>query len=257
MRVLVTRPSPQSAEWVDGLRAHAIDAVALPLLAIGAAPDPAAVVAAWGRVADQRLVVFVSPNAAQAFFDQAPAGLDWPPGLRAASPGPGTSAVLVRLGVPAAAVVEPEAASAQFDSEALWQRLEADDWRDAGVLIVRGTAGRDWLADRFVERGARIERVAAYTRSAPALDNAQIELLGAAIAAPRRHLWLFSSSEAIDHLASMRPALDRDVEPWRDASAIATHPRIAARAQQLGFGRVVGCRPGISAVVACIQSMGP
>ena len=265
MRVLVTRPAAQAGAWVEGLRARGIDAVALPLLAIGAAPDPLAVTAAWERIAAFRLVVFVSPNAAQAFFDQTPAGLDWPRDLRAAAPGPGTGALLLRLGVLAASIVEPAADAPQFDSEALWQRLEADDWQAARVLIVCGTTGRDWLAERLRERGARVERVAAYTRSVPGLDDRQEALLADAIAAPSRHLWLFSSSEAVDHLGvlssartSMQDSSDAsNANPWRNASAIATHPRIAARAQQLGFGRVVGCRPGLSAVVACIQSTGP
>ena len=262
MRVIVTRPRAQAAEWVQHLQAHGIDAAALPLIDIAGPPDPAAVTTAWSTLGTRSLVVFVSPNAAQAFFDRAPAGSVWPAHLRAASPGPGTSTALVRSGVAPAQIVEPAAGALQFDSETLWASLEGDDWHAASILIVRGTGGRDWLAARFVERGARVDRVAAYARVAARFGPAERELLEAARAAPRDHLWFFSSSEAIDHLASATANATASggrtlPSAWRDARAIATHPRIAARAQQQGFGEVIACRPTLDAVVACIQSIRP
>ena len=77
----------------------------------------------------------------------------------------------------------------------------------------------------------------------------QQRLLDAALARPGEHLWLFSSSEALGHLAAAAPRAD-----WRGAAAIATHPRIAASARAVGIGRVCECRPEFDAVVACIQS---
>ena len=258
MRVIVTRPLGQAGAWVERLRQHGIDATALPLITIAAPPDRAAVAAAWHTLERRSLVVFVSPNAAQAFFGSAPAGAQWPVGLRAAAPGPGTTTELARLGVPPALIVEPAADAPQFDSEALWARLAGDDWRAASILVVRGSSGRDWLAQRFAERGARVDHVAAYARTAPTLGADERRLLDDALAEPRRHLWLFSSSEAVDQLVALAPdAASTDARRWLDARAIATHPRIAARAQQAGFGRVIEARPALSAVVACIQSIRP
>ena len=258
MRAIVTRPSAQAAAWVEDLRRCGIDALALPLIAIGVPPDPAAVTAAWATLGARRLVVFVSPNAEQAFFDGAPAGSSWPAGLCAASPGPGTSAALAALGVPPSQVVEPAADAAQFDSEALWAQLAGADWQGVSILVVRGSGGRDWLAARFVERGARVDAVAAYARGAPRFDAVAQQLLVAALAAPEHYLWLFSSSEAIDNLAAFVSSLPAGgPDPWRYARAIATHPRIAARARAAGFGSVVSCRPALAAVVACIQSIRP
>jgi uroporphyrinogen-III synthase len=67
---------------------------------------------------------------------------------------------------------------------------------------------------------------------------------------PAQHLWFFSSSEAIDHLAQARP-----VGPWSPSCALATHPRIAQRARDCGFGVVHESRPTLEAVIACIQSI--
>jgi len=119
------------------------------------------------------------------------------------------------------------------------------------VLVVRGDGGRDWLADTLRAQGAQVAFVAAYRRAAPRLDDAERRpRLEAALAHPREHLWFFSSSEAIDHLVQACPAA-----AWNDASAVATHPRIAQRARAAGFARVHETRPTLDAVVACIQSL--
>ena len=250
LRVLVTRPAEQAAQWTRALRAEGIDAAALPLIGIAGAPSPAAVGAAWRDLSQHRLAVFVSPNAATRFMAQRPPGVGWPAGVRAASVGPGTTRTLIGLGVPAQSIVEPAADTLQFDSQALWAQLAGQDWRGARVLIVRGDGGRDWLAARLAEQGATVDAVAAYRRVAPELDRHERALLDAAIAGPQRHLWLFGSSQAVDHLAVIAPSAD-----WSAACALATHPRIAERAQRGGFGATLTARATLAAVVACIQSM--
>jgi len=186
------------------------------------------------------------------FFAARPAGAAWPAELVAAAPGPGTAQSLRAEGVPAAAIVAPAADAAQLDSESLWQELGRRDWRGRRVLVVRGDGGRDWLVERLVEAGATVDAVAAYRRLAPRLAAAARRALDAALAEPARHAWLFSSSEAIAHLQ----ALD-GVSIAPGSRALATHPRIAARARQAGFAEVFEVQPGLDAVVACIQSMQP
>jgi uroporphyrinogen-III synthase len=253
MRVLVTRPAPQAAEWVARLRDDGIDAVALPLICIGPPADLGAVREAWAALPLLRLVVFVSPNAAEQFMAARPPGSAWPAGVQAGAIGPGTTRALRRCGVSGKQIVEPAAQAAQFDSEALWMQLESSDWRAARVLIVRGDGGREWLADTLRGRGAQVAMLTAYRRSAPRLDAAGQALLHAALGAPHDHLWFFSSSEAIDNLT----ALAGDATDWSRSRALATHPRIAARAQQLGLAQVTLTRPTLAAVSACLQSMAP
>jgi len=255
MRVIVTRPAAQAQAWVHDLRERGLDAVALPLIAIGAAADPAPVQAAWQALGEHTLVVFVSPNAVEQFFAAAPAGMRWPDATLAGSLGPGTTRELRARGVPAAAIVEPAANALQFDSEALWAQLSARPWRERGVLIVRGDGGRDWLADTLRSAGARVELLGAYRRVASRPDAAQRALLAESLTAPADHLWLFSSSEAIDRLGALRP--DLDATAWSSSHAIATHPRIADRARAFGIGTVHASRPGIDDVTACIQSIRP
>ncbi len=252
MRVIVTRPAAQSAEWVAGLAAYGIEAVALPLIGIAPARDVAPVDAAWRALPRYRLVVFVSPNAVEQFFAHRPDGAAWPSHLLGGSPGPGTTQALSRQGVPRALVVAPAADAPQFDSEALWRRLRGHDWRQAPVLIVRGDGGREWLADTLALHGAQVELLAAYRREAPRWTAPERAVLDAALGAPGSHLWCFSSSEAIDHLSA---CAGEPASRWQDARALASHPRIAERARRLGFGSVAETRPPLAAVAACIQSM--
>ncbi len=249
MRVLVTRPAAQAAVWVQRLQAQGIDAIALPLIDIVPPDDLAPVHDAWQALPQMRLVFFVSPNAVLHFFAARPRVEPWPHGALAASPGPGTTRALQDAGVPATSIVEPAADAPQFDSETLWQQLAPHDWHGAQVLAVRGTSGRDWLADRLREAGATLQFVSAYRRTAPSLSIGEQQVLATVLAQPEAHCWFFSSSEAIDHLATLAPEAN-----WSDAHALVTHPRIAERARRLGFRRVDEARPALESVVACIQS---
>jgi uroporphyrinogen-III synthase len=248
MRVIVTRPAAQAAAWVADLRRDGFDAVAMPLIAIAAPADPAPVQQAWHRLADHALVFFVSANAVLHFFALRPAGASWPAGTRAAAPGPGTAAALRAQGLPAAAVVEPAAQAPAFDSESLWAGLHNEPWAGRSVLVVRGENGRDWLAEQLRAAGATVLFVAAYARAAPQPDCAGQSLLAGARAAPGRHLWLLSSSEAVQHLV----ALWGGAVP-AGARALASHPRIAQTARDAGFAQVLACAPDPAAVRQAIR----
>jgi uroporphyrinogen-III synthase len=248
VRVIVTRPQPQAAQWVAQLSSLGQPAAALPLLGIADAADPAAVTAAWQRLPGCALAMFVSPSAVERFMAHRPAGLAWPSGVLAGSTGPGTQAALLAAGVPAAAIVTPPVAAGRFDSEALWAELDQrGGWTGAQALIVRGEGGRDWLAGTLAQHGAQVHFVEAYRRTAPVPDADGRALLREAQAAPAAHAWLFSSSEAARHLPALAPGAD-----WSAGWALATHERIAEAARTLGFGRVERVDPSPAAVSAHI-----
>lgn len=256
--LLVTRPQPQADAWVDRLRAMGLTASAFPLLGIDAPADPAPVHAAWQAIARRQddagrplaMVMFVSPSAVQRFFGQRPAGLAWPAGVLAAAPGQGTRDALAQAGVPAAALCSPPADGGRFDSEALWAVLQPRcDWPGRSALVVRGEAGRNWLADALRQQGAVVHFVEAYCRTAPVPTATQQALLAQALAQPAGFCWLLSSSEAVGQLPALVPGAD-----WSTASALATHPRIAAAAQALGMPPVPVIEPAPEAVLAWLRN---
>jgi uroporphyrinogen-III synthase len=254
MRVIVTRPAGEAAEWVQSLQAHGFEAIALPLIDIQPVRESSELAAAWAHVAACRAAMFVSANAVRAFFSQRAACV-WPSSTRAWSTGPGTRAALVEAGVPAGQIDGPPAQAPRFDSEALWEQVASQAMKDTQVLIVRGGeagdtagSGRDWLGDSLRAAGVRVRTVLAYTREAPAFTVQQREL--ALAAAVGDAAWIFSSSQAIAYLRAWLPQQD-----WSAARAVASHSRIAQAAREAGFGVVCESRPTVDAVTAALESL--
>lgn len=253
-RLLVTRPARDAATWVRDFTARGVAAEALPLIEIVTEPMAGPLCAAREQLGTYAAAMFVSGNAV--------AGLLQPDGrpaldaidTRAWSPGPGTTAALLRAGWPAARIDGPAAHAAQFDSEALWACVGAQVQAGARVLVVRGAdaegrlAGRDWLVRQLQAAGAVVEQVAAYRRSPARLDASQ--RARALAAAGDGSWWLFSSSESVQNLAQALPGTD-----WGAARALVTHPRIAQAARRHGFGRVQETRPALPDVLASIESL--
>lgn len=264
--VIVTRPAQDADRWVQSLRERGLRAEALPLIAIAALPPSGALAQAWKDMDAYAALMFVSGNAVQAFFasNQAAALIQRAQaatnsiagqGPRFLAPGPGTVAALRQAGVPEVLIDAPAADAGQFDSEALWAVVGGRSWRGLRVLIVRGQsagsgepagAGRDWLAQRLLDAGARVDVVAVYQRRKPVFSAAQLQRIEAA--ARDGSVWLLSSSEA---LANLPP------EDWSRARAVVTHPRIGEAARAAGWGVVVQSRPALGDIVASIESMQP
>lgn len=267
MRLIVTRPRREAATWVQDLQARGWDALALPLIDIGPAPDRAPVMRAWAMAGEFVALMFVSANAVRYFFEEKPnttlvfsgeAAIK----TRAWATGPGTADALRAVGVAPHLIDSPNAQSMQMDSEALWQVVAPTVTAGSRVLIVRGRdrdrdgpvrdapdtgVGREWLAQQLREAGACPEFVVAYERGRPGFTGAEQAL---ALQASRDgSLWLFSSAEAVTHLGACLPDVD-----WKSARALATHPRIAAAVRALGFGQVKESGAGLSGVLASIES---
>ena len=254
MRVLVTRPESEARHWVEELRRRGFDAQALPLIEIAPVADPAMLVAAWRQLDRYRAVMFVSGNAVRHFFGHRPEGKPWPAPTRAWAPGGGTRDALLAAQVTPELIDAPPPQAAQFDSETLWQQVAGQVGDGDRVLIVRGadaqgaSSGRDWLAERVAAAGAQVEVLPAYLRRPPVLTEEQ---LAQARCCGRTEgcVWLFSSSQAIEHLRTLLPG-----ESLAQCRAVATHPRIAQAARRAGFGVVCESRPSLAAVVAALES---
>ena len=176
--LLITRPQPQADSWAKALQTQGIAAQALPLLQINFPAASAALAQAWRGLAAYRAVMFVSPAAVEGFFRGRPTdALAWPAATLAATPGPGTAALLQDhlqrlrgvhplLHEPPKSPEAPEPAMSDvkgrpgdantspgpndiqiicpgptdetFDSQSLWRHLCHMPWASQHVLIVHG-----------------------------------------------------------------------------------------------------------------------
>ncbi|MDC8784375.1 uroporphyrinogen-III synthase [Paucibacter sp. hw1] len=253
LTLVLTRPEGQADDWRQRMADQGVPTVSLPLIEISPGPDQAAT-QAWAALPGAALAFFVSPNAVQYFFAARPLGQAWPINTLAACVGPGSAQALLNCGVPADQIVQPPVDAASLDSEHLWPLLSPLDWQGQKVLLLRGDGGREWLADRLRERGAVTQAFGVYRRHGPVMSAAQRSLLSEILAAPSRHVWLFSSAEGVGHLAHLMQALSPGYN-WAPTLCICTHERIADAARALGVGHVVLARPQPLAVQQALLTL--
>ena len=266
MPIIVTRPEREAKRWVADLCAQGFNALALPLIQIGPVHDQGNLIATGLKLDSYVGVMFVSANAVEHFFACNPAlasslgasGAANDRG-RAWATGPGTVRALQRAGVARGRIDAPPSDAVQFDSEALWQIVGVQVHSGDCVLIVRGADanegaelasgnGREWFARKVVATGASVEYAVSYQRLVPQLNASEREL--ARRAANDRSIWLFSSVQAVRNLHAIFPK-----QSWHQASALATHARIAVEAKSAGFGVVLESRPTLSDVLTALKSI--
>jgi len=229
--IVVTRPRAQAAPLAEAIVAAGGRALCFPLLEISPAADAAELQRVVTRLADYALAVFISPNAVDYALPAILAAGPWPSALRPAAVGPGTVKALAAHGI--ADCLLP---AVRFDSEALLELPELSATRLAGrkVTIFRGDGGRELLADTLRARGAEVDCITCYRRSAPAVGGG--ELL-AAWRSGRLDALTVSSSEGLRHLLAL---LDAEGHAFlRDTPLFVPHARIAENARALGLHKII------------------
>ncbi len=250
IRVIVTRPEPECSRWVSAMQAEGLSAVALSLIEIASIPFVLDAMQSYDAF------VFVSRSAVEGFFKFVKK--EALQAKRCLVSGLGTRAALIQHGLQDGLIDAPDSNSNQFDSEALWAVSGKRNWQGKRVLVVRGAnnlgeqEGRPWLADQLIAAGATVDFVATYERRLPNLTDAQRVLLQAmpdkASTSANQDIWLFSSSQAIQHLTLLVPSKN-----WATSEALVTHPRIQIAAYGAGFGKVVAVRPVLADVMAALK----
>ncbi|SDI66525.1 uroporphyrinogen-III synthase [Propionivibrio dicarboxylicus] len=243
-RVLVTRPAAQSAALAGMIAALGGEAVCFPLLDIG--PIDVATEGADDKhvLASYDFAVFISPNAVDYGLPRV-LGDGWPAATRAVAIGPSTVAALAAHGI--GPVLAP---SGRFDSEAVLALPEFSAAAVAGrrVLILRGNGGRELLAETLRARGATVDCLSCYRRSAPADMSPLVALLrnGGVDAVT------LSSSEGLRNLWSALTPDDR--QRLVHLPVFVPHARIAEEAAALGLQRVLATAPADAGLVAALTA---
>jgi len=243
---ILTRPLGSNDALAQRLRAAGWQVCDWPALALATLP------AESGHLPlpqDFDLAVFVSGNAAWHYLAQlrqarqpgssggvGKGGNDilggngpWPVSCAVATVGPASAATLRASGAfDGATLIHPGPDAPSHDSEALWDELHRRGPLPRRVLIVRGTQGRDWLAEQL--RGAGVEVVphAAYHRAPAQWGDAELAQLRAWRDQALRPTWLLTSGEGI--AAVLDNVVRAGVLPWwRGCRFIVTHRALARR----------------------------
>jgi uroporphyrinogen-III synthase len=223
--VLVTRPEHQAHHLCQLIEAEGGAPVRYPALVIKARPDRAAVRAAIGPADRYDLIIFISGNAVRFGADF----LDQRRDVPLAAIGQPTAAALNAAGY-RVSVMPAEGAS----SEELLAMPQLAHMSGQRVLIVRGSGGRELLAEALTERGATVQYAEVYTRE-PARPSAQLQ-------AEIEQLWrqggirayAATSVELLEALVGIVTPRSREL---MDSTALVTGSlRVADAAARLGLG---------------------
>ncbi len=166
-------------------------------------------------------VIFISRNAAQIggelidhYWPQLPLAINW------FAIGRGTADELENYGI-------PTQVNQGIDSEALLSIDALQHIAEQRILIIKGTGGRDLLAQTLTARGAKVDLAEIYTRTSPSYSETEL----AQALDSRLDAILVTSGEALSNLDAMlktRPEI-------KQLPLILPSQRVADLANMLGF----------------------
>jgi uroporphyrinogen-III synthase len=190
--VLVTRPRAQASDLIEAIESRGGTAICFPVLEI-VARDRASIESEAATLPAADIVIFVSSNAVTH-------GLDFVGDALTAAIGPATAAALLDAGqnvdiVPADG----------FDSESLLREPALLNVQGRRVRIVRGSNGRELLAETLRERGAIVDYLAVYSRELPKISDSALLEVETAWLAKKIDVVTIMSVETLHNLLSVLP----------------------------------------------------
>ncbi len=191
--VLVTRPRNQAAELVSAIEARGGSAWCFPVLEI-APYDELVVRNSVARLGKPDLAIFVSRNAVEY-------GIDFTDGAEIAVIGPATAQAVAEAG----RVVDLQPADG-FDSEHLLAEERLQNVAGQRIRIIRGSEGRELLADELRKRGATIEYLSVYERRLPRVDPGLLADIEARWRAGDIGVVTVMSVASLDNMVRLLPA---------------------------------------------------
>ena len=233
-RVLITRPTADSAVLAALLAEQQIYSSSLPLLDIEALPETPAQRSLMLNLDHYCAVIVVSKPAAtlgiervDQYWPQPPAEQHW------FSVGEGTGRILADYGLSVSWPEQGDDSEALLALPKLHETLNIDAPR---VLIMRADVGRDFLSEQLQERGTQVDFLPLYRRRLPVYPSGTLiqqiqheQLNGLAV----------SSEQGLRHLIELAG------DAWPRLTSLALFvpsPRVAKIAQDLGAEHVIDCR---------------
>lgn len=191
--VLVTRPRNQAAELVAAIESRGGAAWCFPVLEI-APYDELVVRNSVARLGKPDIAIFVSRNAVEY-------GIEFTDGAEIAVIGPATAQAVADAG----RVVDLQPADG-FDSEHLLAEERLQNVAGQRIRIIRGSEGRELLADELQKRGATVEYLSVYERRLPPVDPGTLADLEARWRAGGINVVTVMSVATLDNLVRLLPA---------------------------------------------------
>ena len=227
-RIVVTRPSEQSADFIASLQALGAAVLEMPAIEIKPAADQGALHRAFENLAAYAWLIFTSCNGVDIFFDELFAqGFDVRSlhGLSLCAIGPATAERLRSKGL------IPDVVPDDFRAEGLLEALHEKVQAGQKVLLPRAAGSRDVLPEGLRHLGAQVDEIHLYESVPP--DSFDAETLQAILASPIDLITFTSSSTVVNFVGLVGPDTAAQLASRIPAACIG--PITAATARENGF----------------------
>ena len=224
-KVLITRSRTQASQFRLLLEELGAQPVEIPAIQTVDLEDFTELDSALFRLGEFQWAIFASINAVDSVFERLRLlGKDSRAfgGVKVGAIGPATSNALADRGI------TPDFVPSRSVSEVVLSELEGMDWTGVPVLLPAADIGRDALARGLSQRGAKVERIAAY-RTIPTDGMAE---KARSTLEQNVDFVTFTSSSTVQNLLNM---LDGDRKALERSKIACIGPTTAATAEQMGL----------------------
>ena len=224
-KVLITRSRTQASQFRLMLEELGAQPVEIPAIQTVDLEDFTELDSALARLGEFQWAIFASINAVDSVFERLGLlGKDSRAfgGVKVGAIGPATSNALTDRGI------TPDFVPSRSVSEVVLSELESMDWTGVPVLLPAADIGRDTLARGLSQRGAEVERIAAY-RTIPTDGMAE---KARSTLEQNVDFVTFTSSSTVQNLLNM---LDGDRRALERSKIACIGPTTAATAEQMGL----------------------
>ena len=228
-KILVTRPQQQAENLCDLIEQAGGQPVRFPVLQILPVENPETVAHKLNHLDGIQWVFFISVNAVN-FAQQANNGkITLSSAVAVIAVGKASQRALENAGQHVDFVPE-----IGFNSEALLKMPALQDMQGQKCLIVRGSCGRELLAETLRQRGALVEYLQVYKRVRPEVDCGSIKEF---INKGTLDVIIITSAEALNNLAVMLNGTNQ--QNLLQIPLIVISERINKKALEMGFSKII------------------
>ncbi|MGI9288188.1 MAG: uroporphyrinogen-III synthase [Pseudomonadales bacterium] len=232
LRLLLTRPAGQSADWRRDLQALGATLSHVPVLLIESIPMDEETVAAINNLQQYDIGIFVSTNAVRyAYAGIVEQQKPIPNGLQCYAVGDKTTNAALKAGFNVLA-------TGAVDSDSLLSLSELQQLQGKRVLVFRGQGGRELITQTVRARGAEVTHAELYRRGYPHEKESE---LGRVLTKWRPHIVCVTSVAGVHNLIRMAHAADV-LEQLQATPLLVPGDRVAAAAQANAFAKVLTAR---------------
>jgi len=248
LKILVTRPVPQAINLAQLITQQGGQAIIFPTIMIESLNNLSTIKKSFKNIAHYQWLVFISVNAVNFAYQINDGKIDIFKHAKIVAIGKATTNALKNIGL--TVELAPETG---FTSEALLSMQSLQAIKGQRFLIIRGQGGREILANKLKQRGAKVDYLEVYKRVKPNPTNKAIVI--GLLKQKKLDAITITSAEALNNLMAL--LMGRIIASLLlEIPLIVISNRIKDMALEIGFKHVlVSASPADTAIIKTVTTV--